>query len=163
MRTTNSLYFLPDVASKCMVKTLWTFSAWSVFGIREKGLWTWAFNNQWKSSLHLLLISLAYNAEKTWWMFSTCCFLTGQVPSHKLFGSFSKYVSPVPFSPSVCCPEDHQVNMSFKRNRDFCFLAVLWKRIRWYFLFKCYLHEYQIITLNFYHLFGWKYLVLLCY
>lgn len=78
------------------------------------------FKSQWQSSLHLLLINLVYNVEKTWWMFSTCCFLTGQVPSHKLFGSFSKYVSPVSFSPSVCCPENHQVNMSFKRNADFC-------------------------------------------
>ena len=38
------------------------------------------------------------------------CSLAGQVPSHKLPGGFSEYVCAVPFPPSVCCPEDRQVN-----------------------------------------------------
>lgn len=42
---------------------------------------------------------------------SSLFFLTGQIPSYKLSGSLSKYVGAVPLASSVCCSEDHQVNI----------------------------------------------------
>lgn len=89
-------------------------------------------------------------------MLSTCCFLTGQVPSHKLFGRPSKYVGTVPLSPSVRGPEDHQVNVSLERDPAFCFLTDPLKRGSRWSLLKVICKEYQVFLLNFYHLISLK-------
>lgn len=54
---------------------------------------------------------------------SNICSLAGQVPSHKLSGGSSEYVCAVSFPPSVCCPEDRQVNTAKKE----MLVLVFWK------------------------------------
>ena len=65
-------------------------------------------------------VSIYQKDSLMWVFFSFLFFPTGQIPSYKLSGSLSKYVSTVPLTSSVCCSEDHQVNIKTSLETHLC-------------------------------------------